>query len=135
MKYNLSWKAVNNIDFLTASLPEPVDIQGLKLALLAQMSEQADHHQLKGMVLDQAFASANKQYIVRIKDVTVAAADQDSRDKSKVISSLESLYENMARLDAYYRFQFLVRYYQLQWESEKKIRINQDYLELDRSNS
>ena len=135
VKYNLSWKPVNNIDFLTASMPEPVDIKGLKLALLSKMGEQSDIHQMKGMVLDQAFASANKQYIVRIKDVTLSTADQDSRDKAKMISSLESLYKNMARLDAYYRFQSLVRYYQLQWESEKKIRINQDYLELDRSNS
>lgn len=131
-QYQLSWQPVAKVDFLTSAVGELGEVPDLKLALLSVVSEQPSR---SPVVLDQVFEGQGKHYIIRIKDVVMSPADAAASDEAKMISSLDSLYENMAQIDTFYRFQSLLSYYQQQWESERKIRINQDYLGLGRAGS
>lgn len=131
-QYQLSWQTVAEVDFLTSAVAELGDVPDLKLALLSLVNEQPS---LSHVVVDQVFDVQGKHYILRVKDVTLTPADAAASDEAKMISSLDSLYENMAQIDTFYRFQSLVSYYQQQWESERKIRINQDYLGLGQTGS
>lgn len=134
-KHYLDWQVAPKTPFSSVSIEgELSSIKGLVASVLQNLSEEETPKDATGKVIPTLHSGdGNKLYIVKVKDVSISkpkigdAQTQDGGD------STETMFESLARLEAYYRFQSLVSYYRDQWQKEQKIRINKDYLSLGRS--
>lgn len=129
--HSLKWQFADRIDLLTNEIAQIPDVDDLKIVLLTAMAAHEDLSQAKGQVIDQVFESEDKVYVLRLKDFAMVSLDEIHNQDINPLQDLSSFYERMAEINNFYLFQSLVRYVQDQWISDRKIRINQDYLALD----
>ena len=134
-KHHLDWQIAPKTSFSSVSIEgELASVEGLVATVLQNLSEEENPKDATGKVVPTLHSGEDsKLYIVKIKDISISKPKVGDAQAQDDAGSAVTMFESLARLEAYYRFQSLVSYYRDQWQKEQKIRINKDYLSLGRS--